>query len=604
MAIKIYGKFEAQGLDDEGNPILADAKEIALEPSYGIPSNKNTVQKAIEDLYNKESPTGDSAITIYNTQDRKYYKIWVGTQEEFANVVMESDVIYFIGETNGDTPPPTPSNYCSVTYQYNPAGIATSSNPATSVFLGSTYEAQLYPASGGILDVVTIFMEDEEGNVGNFTDSYNQDNNTIHIDNVTGKIAITVNGRIPLTKIEVSYIPSPTPSNRYKFQAILTPRNTTDSGLQWYIPPESENEFTIVAVEEDIMILEATDAADDSSVTVRCYYPSNPDLEVVPYTLEHITYIQETAPGDSGPDPDDVITFEDPLVEGAICALIGKSSITYGEAETHFDSAKDVEVFKDVAQSITTFKEWQWFKKAAFKVTNCVNLTEVTLPKIDNVAYFDSRFGIANTGIEEIVVPDGYTYYGKSQGNAEYTGQPVIGSSIRKITLCKDIAEIQKRFINSSGDLPNLEEIDMSLCNITTIVNTSTTGNLCTSLPSLEVVKLPDILETISGYCFKNCTNLKRVEFGESFTSTGTTGIFADTTNSTVSNDYTVLVFKGSQPPSQFTLKKAGGTPSYQRKFKILAYAEYLSDYEAAFANFTEDTNIECIFDTIENETN
>lgn len=601
MAIKIYGKLKAQGLDDEGKPILADAKEIALEPGYGIPSDKNTVQKAIENLYNKELPTVDSAVTIYNMQDHNYYKIWVGTQEDFANVVMQSDVIYFIGETNGDTPPPTPSNYCSVTYQYNPAGIATSSNTATSVLLGSTYEAQLYPASGGILDVVTIFMEDGEGNVGNFTDSYNQYTNTIHIDNVTGNITIIINGTIPLTKIEVSYVPSPTPSNRYKFQAILTPRNTTNSGLQWYIPQASENEFTIVSMEEDIMILEATDDADDSSVTVRCYYPPNPDLEVVPYTLEHITYIQETPPVDPGPNPNAVMAFDDQLVEGAICALIGKSSITYGEAETHFDATKDAEVFKDVAQSITTFNEWQWFKKAAFKVTNCVNLTEVTLPKIDDVAYFDSRFGIANTGIEEIVVPDGYTYYGRAQGNAEYTGQPVRGSSIRKITLCKDIAEIQKKFTNSSGDLPNLEEIDMSLCNIVNIANGS--SYLCTSLPNLRVVKLPDILETISGYCFKNCTNLKRVEFGENFTSTGTTGIFADTSNSIVSNDYTVLVFKGSQPPSQFALKKAGGNPSYQRKFKILAYAEYLSDYEAAFANFTEGTNIECIFDTIENET-
>lgn len=64
MAIKIYGKLDSQALNDEGKPILGEAKQIELDPSNNIPSSNTTVQEAIEDLY--KNGGGGSNVKLQN----------------------------------------------------------------------------------------------------------------------------------------------------------------------------------------------------------------------------------------------------------------------------------------------------------------------------------------------------------------------------------------------------------------------------------------------------------------------------------------------------------------------------------------------------------
>lgn len=694
MAIKIYGKFAAQGLDSEGKPILADAKEIALEQSNNIPSGKDTVQKAIEDLYKNGggSTTGAAklqtlgetnqtipmldiqqwprtllgsinttyspkdgelyvqgqfhpddplisigyfegntrytigepvkhvvyiasdtnrsyywdglkfieipAVTIFNLNDKQNYNIWVGTQQDYDSIsTYEDNVIYFIGTTPGITP----------TEGYTISG--TLSNGCTlvqnnvTVAAGDVYNGTLYLDEGYVLDFMKITMSGEditndEGVLTKVSDS--QYNISIQ---VLSNVVIEVRAIVPISSIII--LVGTAHNNKVELTARLLPENTSQRLVTW--EPTGNQAGTTVAAWTNATLesngLSATinilDGADEDQIYVKC--SSTFDPSVVRVASVVITHSDEEEPEDPI-EEEDFVPFdtEDAADHGVVKSIL----LPYYDTDHDGKISKvEAKVYNSAVRKallgnteITSFNCWKYFNTPVFSIKGCSNLQSVEFPVLSN-RKFSRVFGIKDTGLTSINIPEGYTSYDMTvtgTNSDETTNATLQGDTITEIIFPSSLETLDTAIGGSldsanTPSLPNLAYIDLSNTKVVSLPK-----NAFNNLRGLQTVKLPDVLEVISAAgIFNRCYNLSRIEFGKNFKGTTSVSLFY---NDSSNPPYLTLVFHGDVPgESQGYQFNVGGNRykldnnnevTVNRIGKILVHEEYYDNYKAVQSGF------------------
>ena len=298
----------------------------------------------------------------------------------------------------------------------------------------------------------------------------------------------------------------------------------------------------------------------------------------------------------------DNIWFEDSRVKkyliNGINSLSAKTEITYSDAYSaaNNSSTNDKNILAG-KKDIKYFNEWQYFKKAQFYVKNCSNLASVVLPvRVDSkgepISVFTGIFGLYNTALTSLDIPEGYTEYkitdnttdGIPTGNFTSINFP---SSMQSIATSLGLTySVDGQIVARLG---SVTELDLSNTRITELCERA-----FQNMNELTTVKFPNSFTFIkNSRTFKDCSKLSRVEFG-----TGFTGINANANG----NLYGFIAGSGSK--TEVTYVFHSNTPPTAFNFtdrpvkKILVPSGSIDDYKAAFAEYNVADKIEAIQST------
>jgi hypothetical protein len=534
----------------------------------------------IEDtLENLPHDGGDSETTnsIINVNGGAPIRLWVGSKEVYDSIeIKEPDVVYLIGTPTGGYVPPEPDpdepTYYTVTKSV--MSHCYFSNNATRVEAGSSFTGIFAVEAGYTMDYVSIRMGNED-----ITDTvYNSSSSSVDIAEVTGDIVISASANIPLTSIQI--IPlynSDDASNIIQMRAMLLPYDTTQQNVRWSIP-DSANDFRLSynTLSAELRVLST---ADNASVTVTCMSTDNPSVQPATKTFNNITYVDPGLNPDVPVNPEDSeidFTGETDVRDILLAAGWGNGGkITKSQAlEMKLDKQQCQALFKNNT-SITKFDTWTYFKTSHFNVSGCTNLTSVKIPLLEGAqatSSFTHRFGIKNTSITSLVIPEGYVsidnVVSETGGSVVFADGSTSGVAIQNITFPSTLTTINSQI----RDLSGITELDFSNTSLTTICK-----QLCTNLTNLEVVKFPDTLvSTGNPQIIRTCSNVNRVEFGENFQWFGTSetsmGLFYDS-NSSVQP--VTFVFHGTVPPKNFEIGNKNVTSgNYYRQVQQILVPE------------------------------
>ena len=543
----------------------------------------------VEDgAYSVVPSDSDSARSIYNINESSsgFFRVWIGTREEYNSLsFFESDVVYFIGTPTGGSDPTPEIPKHTVTNNISSSSHCYFSNNARYVNDGDSFTGTFTAETGYTMVNVTVKIGTTSYTVYNYGSSnvYDDGNMSYTVDEnfngiltirqVTDNIEISATAIIVLKSIRIIQVYQEEPSNKITLRADLTPFNTSQTNVRWGIP-DTATYFRLDAngLTATLRVLEG---ADDASVSVSCSSLDNPSISAPDHPITGITYVTPEIPGPDEPvNPEDkVIVF--PSAEQSIKeTLLSKGWGSAGEITV--EQAKIAKLTKSECQNlfknntaITQFTTWKYFTTSFFNVSGCTNLTTVNIPLLQTA--FTEDFGIKNTAITNLVIPEGYTSIASNSGYGD--GLLIFADStnvkLQSISFPSTLHTVSVGFRNLTG----ITELDFSRTSLQTICS-----NLCMGLTSLTTVKFPDTLvSTGFSQIFRGCSNLSRVEFGTGFRYFGTAetsmGLFYDTGTSV----QVTVVFHGTTRPENFNL---GHRQSIDKIDKILVPASAEASYK------------------------
>lgn len=529
------------------------------------------------------SGNSQTSMKIYNVYDKKYYSVWVGTREAFNNVnPIDAETIYFVGTVpGGEDDIPTDETYYTIRTNLTNCSISGNllNTNVMQVLEGASFNENFIIQSRYTLNMVSIKMN----GVDITEQAYDEEDNSISINNISGNITITATAIIPLQSISITPQIDQSKPNIIGLRANLTPPDATNTEVQWKLAT-SNTMVRLVNINGWSATLEILPSADNDQITVTC----TSVFENISGTYS--TTVTYTTPSSSDPEPEPIdtntyidFTGEEDVKEILIGAGYGSGGeITIEQAlinpSAYSSTSTQSTLFN--GKTITSFNTWRYFTKSHFNVSQCSNLTQVTLPLLSNTSIFSSEFGLNGTNLTSITIPEGYTQFGAATG--QYTANPLPSTASSVIW-----PSTMESFGFSLREL-SITELDLSNTNVTTLIK-----QFCTELHSLTTVKFPSTLTNITwSQIFRECENLSRVEFGENYTGPENIDdakyLFYDIVASRTYQPVT-LVFHSATPPVFRFLKS--GTQTKQRRFNILVPQEYLTTYQTAWGTYVGTTD-------------
>jgi hypothetical protein len=193
---------------------------------------------------------------MLNTNDNKFYKVWVGTQTQLDALEgdYDDDTIYLVGTV------PTVAQRFDVTFNGTKASMP-SGTPDT-VKEGSAFSVTVSPQSGCTIDTATGTMVG-----GSLAKAINQDGTvTFSTSSVTGNITITASASVHIAGITVSK--GTRIGNGIPLTAAVSPNGAENVTLAWSVS-DTDN-FSITDNGNGSATLNILSGASDADVSVTC----------------------------------------------------------------------------------------------------------------------------------------------------------------------------------------------------------------------------------------------------------------------------------------------------------------------------------------------
>lgn len=558
------------------------------------------------------------AMTIFNENDKKNYRIWVGTQQQYNDLYnkYEDDIIYFIGSNTGGS---EPDEKTYNVYENKIVNCALVSDTPTPIVEGGEYRGRIILNEGCALSDTKITMGKED--ITNASGVLEVDPNNsliynIHIQEVTSDIYIDAVATVLLKRIDI-LVTSNENSNLIDLVASLTPKNTSQNVVNWKLVGNATG--TAVASYTNVeLIPNSTDSlkaqlriidpeADGDIVYVQCTSSYNSDISIIREVS--ITYNDGGGDEPVTPPSDDntPIDFKDTRVKDILLSngYGSNGEITKSQAEELV--ARTGNIFLNNTE-IEYFDEYENFTKSTFTFKGCTNLKSVKFPVVEKstgkITEFGQQFGIVNTGLTAIDIPEGYTIYSNNVtiGGTTYSNGGITqGANITSITFPKSLQQI----ITIGGQpasgepyLPNISKIDLWDTQITSlpyrVFNKLRSSDYSTGLTE---VRLPSQL-TVLDYAgiFYGCHKVNKLEFGPLFEGSASDGaIFTNEDANSVNSSSLELIFHGDVPGTKegryFKLGDSRFNLSNNRNkvTKIYVYDDYYENYTTQSEGFFHD---------------